>query len=239
MKEIIIIEGLDGCGKNTVTMGLTEMIQKEKKVLHISAPNYELYTGEFIADVLHGRRCTGDNPYIISLPYSINRLENYKNHEAAINDADVIVIDRSWMSNVMYQTTTMSLPEKINYLSWLASVEIKDTFLDKPDVNIHIFHLRHEDFDQGRALLKKRQLLTGDVTDKYENDTEYQRKVLASSDITNYDLSRSNIDYFKDLPIPNMKNYYIMTNIFASTKMKGMKSPSEIVTEIYNQVFSS
>lgn len=236
MKNVIVIEGLDGCGKNTISTTLSEMIQKEKNVLHISAPNYNLYSGEFIFDVLHGKREIGDDPYILSLPYCINRLENYKNHEVAIKHADVIICDRSWMSNVMYQSVRIEgIQAQINYLEWIYEVEIKNTFLDNSDVSIHLFHLRHEDFDFGRSLLKKRQEETGDDTDKFENDTDYQRRILLNSDTLNHWLKLMNVP---DTPyVKPLCKYFTLENIYASTKECGLRTPEDIAKEIYDKTF--
>lgn len=236
MKNVIVIEGLDGCGKNTISTSLSEIIQKEKNVLHIAAPNYNIFSGEFISDVLHEKRDIGEDPYILSLPYSINRLENYKLHTDAINHANVIICDRSWMSNVMYQSVRISeFATQIMYLYWIYKTEIKDTFLDNPDITVNIFHLRHEDFNFGRSLLKKRQEESGDISDKFENDTNYQARILKNSDAMNSQLKE--MDSSLRDGGKEFRKFFIMEDIYASTREDGLRTPGDIAKEIYNKTF--
>ncbi len=230
MTDVIIIEGLDGCGKKTISSKLVDIIPPGKKVLHLEAPNYDLASGKIIDNMLHDKIQLGCNPYVISTTYIMNRLENYMIYEKEMENADVIIIDRSWMSNVMYQIPSLQgFPEHVSYLFWEYHAEIENTFFAREDVNIHLFHLRHEDFDFGRSLLLHREEISGNKLDKFEINTDYQQNVLAVSDKLCEDIRTTSSSI--------LKKYFLLENVYASTRLNKLRTPEDIAEEIFQRSF--
>lgn len=138
MYTIITLDGPDGIGKATIAKRLQEDLTKRGfKVVKISPPFYDSYTGKLIKDYLtqqHSYGCIADRR-ILSMMYSMDRNIWMKNHFDEFwyqplrnvekltpyhdnpifntNASLVFIYDRSWLSSLFYQTT-MTLPDS-NY----------------------------------------------------------------------------------------------------------------------------
>ncbi len=103
---IIVLEGLDACGKSTQTEILLENLAKKNiKVAWKRFPGYEITTaGKRIAAYLRGEM--GDfhdiDPRMIASLYAADRLAQLEEVEKMREDFDLVIFDRGVTSNLIY-----------------------------------------------------------------------------------------------------------------------------------------
>ena len=109
---IISIDGLDCSGKNTVAnalqMKLSSIFKRANinvNVIKISFPDYEVSTGFAIKNILNGN--TNIPKDKIPNLFILNRLECFIENKIpmilASNKNNIIIFDRSYYSNILYQ----------------------------------------------------------------------------------------------------------------------------------------
>ncbi|MDE5884359.1 MAG: deoxynucleoside kinase [Oscillospiraceae bacterium] len=165
--KLIIIEGLDGCGKSTQVELLKETFPDCR---FLTFPNYNSPSGEIITEYLQGRIPETDSrrsAYSSGVFYAMDRYISYrkdwylddKNHKPMISA-------RYTTSNMIYQTAKLPRDEWEDYLEWLADFEYHRLGIPRPDAVIFL--------DLPIAVSQK--LLSG----RYENTT--QKKDIHESD---------------------------------------------------------
>jgi dTMP kinase len=103
---IIVLEGLDACGKSTQTeLLITNLREKGLKVGFIRFPGYEKTTaGKRIAAYLRGEFGTFNDidPKIVASLYAADRLEQLEEILKLREKNDLIIFDRGVSSNLIY-----------------------------------------------------------------------------------------------------------------------------------------
>lgn len=134
--KIIVLEGLDGCGKSTQLDILFKNMQSVRKTRLISFPNYESSTGRVVSDYLKGEiPCEGiEGAYAASSFYASDRYSSYvtdwkKDYESG----SVIVSGRYTTSNAIYQMTKLPREQWNGFLEWLKDYEYCRLGLPMPD----------------------------------------------------------------------------------------------------------
>ena len=134
--KIIVLEGLDGCGKSTQLEILYKSISAERQARLISFPNYESSTGKVVSDYLAGNiPCDGAaGAYAASGFYASDRYASYVGDWKRDHDSgSVIISGRYTTSNAIYQMTKLPRGEWDGYLDWLADYEYSKLALPQPD----------------------------------------------------------------------------------------------------------
>lgn len=134
--KIIVLEGLDGCGKSTQLGLLYDSLSARKSVRMISFPNYESSTGRVVSDYLAGRiPCDGVNgAYAASSFYACDRYASYAaDWGRDYCDGKIILSGRYATSNAIYQMTKLPENEWDGFLQWLWDLEYKRLGLPEPD----------------------------------------------------------------------------------------------------------
>lgn len=134
--KIIVLEGLDGCGKSTQLEILYKSISAERQARLISFPNYESSTGKVVSDYLAGNiPCDGAaGAYAASGFYASDRYASYVGDWKRDHDSgSVIISGRYTTSNAIYQMTKLPRVEWDGYLDWLADYEYNKLALPQPD----------------------------------------------------------------------------------------------------------
>lgn len=175
MGYIVVIEGTDGCGKQTQAKALMEKLRElGYPVMTQSFPNYESLSagpvkmylgGEFGAD-------TSMDAYQASSLFAVDRLCTYKkNLEGFYNNGGIIVMDRYVQSNMLHQAGKIRERDEVNkYLEWLDNLEFNILGLPRPnrvmflDVPVNV----------SRKLMEERGIhKTGTVKDVHEENPEH------------------------------------------------------------------
>lgn len=136
--KIIVLEGLDGCGKSTQLELLAEKLKQcSVKSRLISFPNYDSDSGRIVTGYLNGSiPCEGEvGAYAASSFYAVDRYISFSTDWKADYDAgSVIVSGRYTTSNAIYQMTKLSDAQRDEYLVWLWDYEYTKLGLPKPDM---------------------------------------------------------------------------------------------------------
>ena len=177
MGKLIVIEGLDGCGKSTQLEMLFKRMQKEGiPSKEVSFPNYDskacepvkMYlAGEFGSDI------NSVNAYAASVFYAVDRYASFKTDWGKnYNENDVILCGRYVTSNNIHQCSKLDESEWETFSDWLSDFEYNKMGLPKPDCVIFL-SMPTEYSDK---LLSKRYEGDESKRDIHELDKEYQLK---------------------------------------------------------------
>lgn len=158
MGYIIVIEGTDGCGKQTQAERLTKKLQElgynAKKV---SFPNYDSPSASPVKMYLGGEFGNSDkslDAYQASVLFSVDRLCTFQKDLKDFYENDgIIIFDRYVQSNMLHQAGKLSSLSEINdYCEWLDNLEFdvlklpranRVIFLDVPvEISIELAHSR-------------------------------------------------------------------------------------------------
>lgn len=143
MSKLIIIEGLDGCGKSTQT-ALIEKYLEEKHIAYkkIKLPDYESPSSTLVNMYLQGdfgKSADAVNAYAAGAFYAVDRFASYalkwkKDYE----DGTLILADRYATSNLIYQMGKIDEEKWDEYLDWSEDFEYSKIGIPKPDCVIYL-----------------------------------------------------------------------------------------------------
>jgi len=182
MGYIIVIDGTDGCGKQTQTKALFDRLkQNGYKVMTTSFPNYDSPSSAPVKMYLGGE--FGDANSMdarqASVLYAVDRLCTYKKSlEDFYNAGGIIVLDRYVQANMLHQAGKIESREEVDkYLEWLDELEFNN--LKLPRANKVIF--LDMPIEASRKLMIERGIhKTGTKKDIHEQDPEHMIKAYNS-----------------------------------------------------------
>jgi dTMP kinase len=171
---IIVLEGLDACGKSTQT----ELLLKNLKTQNISVgwkrfPGYEItVAGERIAAYLRGE--FGDfhdlDPKMIASLYAADRLIQLAEIEGLRDEHDLVVFDRGVTSNLIYTPARgKNEQESRDLIQFVEKLEYE--VFGFPRESLVIF------LDAGFEARKKIHAAKNRTADLHEADEDYLKKV--------------------------------------------------------------
>ncbi len=176
MGRLIVIDGLDGCGKSTQLERLSAYLQQSGvDYKQICFPDYDQPSSALVKMYLAGE--FGDQPdavnaYAASSFYAVDRYASYKKFwQTDYETNTLIVAARYTTSNAIHQMSKLPESEWDNYLQWLEHYEYELLGLPRPDAVLFL--------DMPPAV--SQQLLShrydGDESRKdiHERDTAYLR----------------------------------------------------------------
>lgn len=142
--KIIVIEGLDGSGKNTQSKILVEKLRLlNKNVKMVSMPNYNsessgpvrMYLNYEIAD-----NPMKINPYASSSFFAVDRFINYFcDWKKFYQTKDSILIcDRYSTSNMIYHLAKIKEEDWDSFLEWICTYEYKYLEIPVPDLVLYL-----------------------------------------------------------------------------------------------------
>jgi hypothetical protein len=111
VSRILCIDGVDGCGKGTITQLILKRLTEEgHSVAVIEPPFYNTNTGKAVSEYLtKGYGCIKDRR-VASMLYSNDRNMYYREHFDEIFTSgkyDIVLYNRNWLSNIFFQTTVV------------------------------------------------------------------------------------------------------------------------------------
>lgn len=176
---LILIEGVDGSGKNTQSKLLSQKLVKcgyDTDVL--SFPQYDKFFGKEISNYLNGG--FGDisnvNPKLICLLYALDRKQSkdYLNYFCSSYNK-YLVLDRYVQSNIAHQCAKLTnLQEQQELETWIEKLEF-DIF-SLPRTHINFFLDIPVEFSQQLIMKKEVRGYTDKKKDLHEADTDYMHR---------------------------------------------------------------
>ncbi|MBQ8202654.1 MAG: deoxynucleoside kinase [Clostridia bacterium] len=174
MGKLIVIEGLDGCGKST-QLELLPKALKEKGIecKSVSFPQYESDSSALVKMYLAGK--FGDKPsdvnaYAASVFYTVDRYASYKENWGEFYEkGGTVVSGRYTTSNAIHQTSKLPREQWEDFLNWLYDFEYNKIGIPKPDKVIFL----DMPVEVSQKLLSNRYEGDEDKKDIHESDIEY------------------------------------------------------------------
>lgn len=172
--KIIVLDGLDGCGKSTQFEVLQQSLRDQgRTVKPISFPMYDKPSATLVKMYLHGDFSDspgGVNAYAASSFYAVDRYANYKlDWEKNYRAGEWILASRYTTSNAIHQMSKLPQEQWDSYLAWLEDYEYNKLELPKPDLVLFLT----VPLKLSQKLLSKR--YDGDISKKdiHEADLQY------------------------------------------------------------------
>lgn len=176
---LIVIEGLDGAGKRTLSSGLQRAFSAAgRSVSTLAFPRYgQSVTADLAHEALHGDH--GDlagSVYAMAVLFALDRAGAKDQLAALTRDHDVVILDRYVTSNAAYSAARLHQDAAGEMVSWVGELEYGRLGLPEPDhqilldVSVQLAAdraLRRADAEAGRA------------RDAYERDDGLQQRTAA------------------------------------------------------------
>ncbi|WP_026394937.1 dTMP kinase [Acetobacterium malicum] len=177
--QLIVIEGVDGSGKQTQTQLLYDrLIKAGEKVMKISYPRYDKKSSAMVKLYLEGAfgKDPGTiSPYIASTFYAADRYASYKeDYEDFLAQGGLVLADRYTTSNMVHQAGKIVDPaERKRFLDWLWDFEFNLYGLPIPD---QVFFLNIPPEINQRLIKNRNNKITGkQEKDIHENSPAHLR----------------------------------------------------------------
>ena len=179
---VIVIEGTDGCGKQTQTKALYErLIAQGYNVRVQSFPNYDSPSASPVKMYLGGE-FGGEksvDPYQASSLYAVDRLCTYlKDLKDFYEKGGIILFDRYVQSNMLHQAGKIGDRVEVDkFLAWLDELEFETLKLPRPNKVIYL----DVPLEISQALARARVgLKAGTSKDIHEADEGHMRRAYES-----------------------------------------------------------
>ncbi len=182
--KLIVIEGLDGSGKDTQTKLLYEsLLSLGVNVKRISFPDYEQESSSLVKLYLNSE--LGDSPddvnaYAASSFFAVDRIASYikfwKKFYQTPNS--VVIADRYTTSNAVYHMNKLPSSQWDEYLKWLEDFEYRKLGLPRPDAVIYL----HMPIEVSQMLIKKRYHGNNEKRDLHEKNVDFLKSCASSAD---------------------------------------------------------
>jgi dTMP kinase len=175
--KIIVIDGLDGCGKSTQLEICAKRLEEEgKKIRKISFPDYDSPSSAPVKMYLSGeiaKKADQVNAYAASSFYAVDRYISYKKYwEEDYLEGSIILAGRYVSSNAMHQMSKLSEEDWDSYLDWLADYEYNKLELPRADCTIFL----DMPYETAQKLLSGRYGGDENKKDVHEGNEDYMRK---------------------------------------------------------------
>ena len=136
---LIVIEGLDGAGKRTLSRGLQQAFTAEgRTVTTLAFPRYgQSITADLASEALHGR--AGDlaeSVYAMAVLFALDRSGAKDQVAALCAEHDVVILDRYVASNAAYSAARLHQDADGEMVSWVGELEYGRLGLPEPDRQI-------------------------------------------------------------------------------------------------------
>lgn len=181
--QLIVIEGLDGSGKETQTNLLrASLIERGIDLRSVSFPRYDSPSSALVRMYLSGQ--FGPNPddvgaYAASTFYAVDRYASFRSDwQAFYESGGVVVADRWTTSNAVHQCSKLPKREWDTYLDWLFDFEYRLLGIPEPDLVVYL----DVDPKANTRLLDERSKRTGTGKDIHEANAAYLDRCREAAD---------------------------------------------------------
>jgi dTMP kinase len=138
--RLIVVEGLDGSGKRTLTQALAKRWRASgRTVATLAFPRYGVDVhADLVRDALYGR--LGDLSQSVHGPavlFALDRRDAAEPIRALLADHDVVLLDRYVTSNAAYGSARLGGPDRPNdFADWVRALEVGRFGVPVPDHQI-------------------------------------------------------------------------------------------------------
>lgn len=179
MGRLVVIEGLDGAGKNTLTRRVLDALAaRGARATAVAFPRYDADVhAELARDALHGRLGDlADSVYAMAVLFALDRRAAGDDLRTALAGHDLVLVDRYVASNAAYGAARLHQGAGGEFVAWVHDLEIGRFGLPVPD--------RHLLLDVPRAVAAERaahreRTEPGRARDRYESDAGLQDRTAA------------------------------------------------------------
>ena len=136
---LIVIEGLDGAGKRTLTEGLRAACETEgKSVTTLAFPRYgESIHADLAAEALHGGHGDlAESVYAMAMLFALDRSGAAADIRRLLAEHDVLILDRYVASNAAYSAARLSQAGDGDVVEWVGDLEYRRFALPAPDYQV-------------------------------------------------------------------------------------------------------
>lgn len=190
--KVIVIEGLDGAGKETQASRIFDTIRDYYKAndknTPISLTHFPLYkypSAYFVESYLQGEYGTDPysiDPYTASTFYAMDRFDEWArpkyghvnipvNWSSIYREGGLVICDRYVLSNIIHQGSKIykkdGVAAAMRFAEWVEDLEYKHNGIPKPDVTVFL--------DTTSPYVNAVNMQTRDGTDIHEKNIEYQQ----------------------------------------------------------------
>jgi len=133
---LIVIEGVDGAGKRTLTNGLRVAFEAEgRSVADLAFPRYgRSIEADLAAEALHGGHGDlADSVYAMAVLFALDRAGARDEIAALSRDHDVVILDRYVASNAAYSAARLHQDAEGPVVQWVRELEYQRLALPVPD----------------------------------------------------------------------------------------------------------
>ncbi|MDX2356677.1 dTMP kinase [Dietzia sp. PP-33] len=136
--RLVVVEGLDGAGKNTLTTALVgELSGRGVSVGRLAFPRYGTLHADLAADALHGGQAgAADSPHAMALLFALDRHAARDELRELGSSHDVVLLDRYVASNAAYSAARLGPGREAEVLDWIGALEFDRLGLPVPDLQI-------------------------------------------------------------------------------------------------------
>lgn len=217
--RLIVVEGSDGCGKQTQVDKLFDRLkQAGENVEKVTFPDYASNSSALVKMYLKGE-FGGDaakvNPYAAATFYAVDRWASFTSSWGEIyQEGAIIVADRYVMSNMAHQAVKISdASEQEGFLEWLWDLEFVKFSLPIPDI---IFFL--------------------DMPPQYSLELISRRKTKNPSDVAAKDIHEKNSAYLSAV----YQSYLLASKKYGWERINCVdRSGIRPVEDIHNEIYKS
>ncbi len=136
---LIVIEGLDGAGKRTLTEGLRTALEADgKTVTTLAFPRYgRSVHADLAAEALHGGHGDlTDSVYAMATLFALDRAGAADEIRALTDSHDVLILDRYVASNAAYSAARLHQRADGEVVAWVRDLEFGRFGLPAPDCQV-------------------------------------------------------------------------------------------------------
>ncbi len=174
MGKLMVIDGLDGCGKSTQLNLLDTYLQaKGQEYKQISFPDYDQPSSALVKMYLRGElggSATAVNAYAASSFYAVDRYASYKCFWKEAYESNIPIIAARYVtSNAIHQMTKLPQAEWDAFLAWLEDYEYMRLELPRPNTVVFL----DMPIEVSQRLMEQRYQGDNEKKDIHERDTEY------------------------------------------------------------------
>ncbi len=135
-RVLIVIEGVDGAGKRTLTNGLRAAFEAGgRSVSSLAFPRYGVSAhADLAAEALHGAHGDlADSVYAMAVLFAMDRAGGKAEIERLAAESDVVILDRYVASNAAYSAARLHQGGDGDVVAWVRDLEYGRLQLPAPD----------------------------------------------------------------------------------------------------------